>query len=209
MTEAAVSPLFSYRAKVPVPDHLPLPALVLYLHLEFDDDAHRGKQLTDLFYSYCGTAEGLQKLEEIIGQDKKSADCLAAALQAVERGEIEAYEKDYDFESFEQDKLKTPEFYTVSFLLWVEQTGVQIPKYIKDELDTQIKYHFLTRSTRSETRWNFPSMNQEAFAQKVNEPLWKMTDALLYVLGYSTYPIISSERYPSPASYSWHPEYAC
>jgi hypothetical protein len=183
MTDALSSLFFMNTGKVSVPDHLPLPALVLYLYLEFDDDAHRAKQLTDLFYSYCGAAAGLQKLEEIIRQDKNSADCLAGALKAVERGEIETYEKDYDFEAFEQDKQKTPEFYTVSFLVWAERTGLQIPKYIRDELELQIKYHFQTQHSRNEERPNFPPIDQKTFAQRITEPLWRMTDALLYVLG--------------------------
>lgn len=172
--------------KIPVPDHLPLPALVLYLHLEFDDDAHRSKQLNDLFYRYCETAVGLQKLEEIIRQDKQSADCFAGALKAAEKGEIEAYVKDYDFESFEQDKEKTPEFYTVSFLIWAERTGIQIPKQIYDELENQIQYYGLSQHSRKEENLNFPAIDQKTFVQRITEPLWKMTDALLYVLGHQS-----------------------
>lgn len=43
MTEALTGFLSNYAEKVSVPEHLPLPALVMYLFLEFDDDKHRAK----------------------------------------------------------------------------------------------------------------------------------------------------------------------
>ena len=185
MTDPLASPLSNYTGRVTIPEYLPLPSLVLYLFLEFDDDKHRAQQLGDLFYRYS-KPEDLQKLEDIISQDQKSADLFAAALKAKSKGEIEPYEKDYDFESFEQDKQKIPEFYIVSFLLWTEKSGIQIPKYITDELKTQIEYYFQSQSYRKERNLSFPTIDKKEFQLRMNEPLWNMTDALLYALGYKS-----------------------
>jgi len=186
MTEILAGLLANYTGKVSIPEHLPLPSLVLYLFLEFDDEKHRAKQLTDLFYEYGSTPEGLEKLEVFIRQDKKSAACYAAAEQAMAKGEIEQYEKDYDFESFERDKHKIPEFYTVSFLVWAERTGIQIPQYITDELKFQIEYYSHGQNSRKQERLNFPVLDQQEFQRLLNEPLWNIPDALLYILGYKS-----------------------
>lgn len=185
MSEALATLLSNYTETVSVPDHLPLVCQVLYLFLEFDDDKRRTEQLQDLFYSY-GNPDYFQKLESAVREDGKALACLEAATQAAIDGQIEQYVKDYDFERFERDTLKTPEFFTVSFLSWADGAGYQIPEYITKELGHKIEYYFDGKHYREEERQKFPEIDREEFERLTNEPLWLMTDAILYALGYQS-----------------------
>lgn len=185
MPEALATFLSSYTENIPVPEHMALVCQVLYLFLEFDDDKHRTAQLKDLFYKHSNQ-DYFQKLEECVRQDKKALACLQAAEQAVVSGEIEQYQKDYDFERFERDKLKRPEFYTVSFLAWAEAAGYQIPANIMTEMKRSIENYFYFKSSREEEKRKFQRIDRQEFERRTNEPLWKMTDAVLYALDYQS-----------------------
>lgn len=185
MSEALATILLNYTETVSVPDHMPLVCQVLYLFLEFDDDKHRAEQLQNLFYRH-DNPDYFQKLESIVRQDKKTLACLEVATQAAIDGQIEQYGKDYDFERFEQDTLKTPEFYTVSFLFWADGAGYQIPEYITKELGRKIEYYFDGKHYREQERQKFPEIDREEFEGLISEPLWLMTDAVLYALGYQS-----------------------
>lgn len=145
MSEAIAAFLGNYTETITVPERMPLVCLVLYLFLEFDDDKHRAAQLKNLFYR-PDDLDYFQKLENVVRQDKAAQACLEAATQAAIDGQIEQYDKDYDFERFERDKLKTPEFYTVSFLAWAEGAKYEIPGYITAELTTRIEHYFISKT---------------------------------------------------------------
>ncbi len=164
---------------------MPMVCLVLYLFLEFDDNKHRATQLRDLFYRHRDPAF-FQVLEDTVRQNEKELAFLTIATQATMEGKIEQYDKDYDFERFVRDIQKTPEFYTVSFLAWAESEGHTIPEYIMKELKTQIDYYFQSKGWRDEERRKFPTINHQDFEYRTREPLWQMTDAILYALGYQS-----------------------
>lgn len=185
MTEAVTNSLLNYTEIMPVPEHMPMVCLVLYLFLEFDDDKHRVTQLKKLFYRH-GDPAYLQTLESIVRDDAKSLACVEAATKAAMSGQIEQYAKDYDFEHFESDKQRTPEFYTVSFLAWAESADYEIPGYITKELGRNIEYYFSGKQYRDEERRKFPEIDRQEFEHRGNEPLWQMTDAILYALGYQS-----------------------
>lgn len=185
MPEATASFLSNYTETISVPDHMPLVCLVFYIFLEFDDDKHRVEQLKTLFYRNHDP-DNLQQLEDVLRQDKKSLACLETALAAKASGQIEQYHKDYDFEHFERDKVRTPEFYTVSFLAWAESAGHEIPGYITKELGRKIEHYYTSKLHRDEERRKFPEIDRQEFERRANEPLWQMTDAILYALGYQS-----------------------
>lgn len=185
MSEAMAKFLSDYTETIAVPEHMPMVCLVLYLFLEFEDDKHRAGQLKTIFYRH-DDPDDFQKLEDAIRQDEKAQACLTAAIQAAIDGQIEQYDKDYDFERFERDTLKRPEFYSVSFLAWAEGAGHTIPEYIMQELKTRIEHYFESKAWRDEGRRKFPEINRHEFERRTNEPLWQMTDAILYALGYQS-----------------------
>lgn len=164
---------------------MPLVCQVLYLFLEFDDDAHRATQLKDLFYKH-DNPDYFKALEDTVRNDQETQAYLSAAMEAAINGQIEPYDKDYDFEHFERDKLRTPEFYTVSFLAWAESAGHQIPEYITKELGRKVEYYFSGKQYRDEKRRKFPKIDRQEFERRANEPLWQMTDAILYSLGHQS-----------------------
>ena len=185
MTDVMAAILANHTNTIHVPEHMPMVCLVLYLFLEFDDDKHRATQLSDLFYRYRDPAF-FQVLEDTVRQDENAQACLTAANQAVVENKIEQYSKDYDFDRFEPDRLKTPEFYTVSFLAWAESAGHIIPEYIMKELKTKIDYYFQSKGWRDEERRKFSAIDHQEFEHRTREPLWQMTDAILYALGYQS-----------------------
>lgn len=185
MSETENTPPLTYTETIAVPEHMPLVCMVLYLFLEFEDDDHRTAQLKDLFYGH-NNPDYFHVLENTVLQDKKAQECLTAATQAAIDGQIEQYDKDYDFERFEQDILKTPEFYTVSFLVWAESVGFEIPEYIRKEVDTRLQYYVHGKYYRDDDRRKFPGIDCQDFDRRTNEPLWQMTDAILYALGYQS-----------------------
>lgn len=185
MSQATADFLLNYKETIPIPDHMPLVCQVLYLFLEFDDDKHRAAQLKDLFYRH-DNPDYFRALEETVRKDQETQACFDAAMEAAINGQIEPYDKDYDFEHFERDKLKTPEFYTVSFLAWAESAGHKIPEYITKELGKKIEYYFSGKQYRDEERRKFPEIHRQEFERRANEPLWQMTDAILYALGHQS-----------------------
>lgn len=185
MSEALPAFLSNYTETIAIPEHMPMVCLVLCLFLEFDDDKHRVGQLKTLFYRH-DDPDYFQKLGDAIRQDEKAQKCLADAMQAAIDGQIEQYDKDYDFDRFERDTMKTPEFYTVSFLAWAEGAGHVIPEYIMKELKTRIDHYFQSKAWRDEERRKFPPIDRQDFIRRTNEPLWQMTDAILYALGYQS-----------------------
>lgn len=185
MSHTMGSILSNYAETVPVPEHLPLICLVWYLFIDFDDQKHRAEQLRTIFYGYKNS-DNLKTLEDELYKHKPMQECLDAAKQAVIERKIEQYERDYDFERFEQNKFNISEFYTVSFLGWAESAGYSIPENITKELGQKIEYYFSGQTHRDQERLNFPAINIKEFTYRTNEPLWVMTDAILYALGYQS-----------------------
>lgn len=185
MSDAISNFLANYTETITVPEYMPLVCLVRYLFLEFDDQEDRVAQLTDLFYGHDRPTY-FQKLQDTVHQDQAMLACFEAAMLAAQDGAIERYDKDFDFDRYEKNRLKPPEFYTVSFLTWAQQTGIEIPEYITAELGKRMEYYFDSQYHREQERLKFPEISRQEFDLRTNEPLWKMTDALLYALGHES-----------------------
>jgi hypothetical protein len=186
MTNAVMDFLTEYKKTVTVPEHLPLVCLAAYLFHDAEQaEAHndRAEKLYDLFYHHH-SPDYFKQLEELVQQDADASACLQAAREAATEGLIERYEKDYDFDRFEQDKRPIPEFYTISFLLWAEKHGYVIDQRIIEETKKPLEVYFLLKQSRDEDQRKFPKIDRNEFEHLTSEPLWLMSDAFLYALGF-------------------------
>ena len=167
-----------------IPHTVPLACAVLYLLHEYGDEESRRRQVTDLFYHHADL-DYWKKLKQILISDDKARQCYEAALKAAETGTIETLVKEpnYDFENLNEDKI---EVYIVSFLLWAEKAGYNIPPYVRPDIESNLKIYQLFKSTREQEKKDFSQISVTEFERRMNEPLWSMTDALLYLMGIKT-----------------------
>ncbi|MBI1302038.1 MAG: hypothetical protein GC137_10375 [Alphaproteobacteria bacterium] len=164
-------------------DKAPLICLVLYINLEFDDEKHRVEQINFMFSNYRHD-DYMAQLMEIIQSDKDANACYQVAMQAVQDGFIEKFDPDFDTDRFDDEGQNIEKFYTVSFLAWAEQAGYKLPEYVMPDLDHKVEYYFQKKHDRDEDKKNFVKITKDEFDKRMSEPLWVMTDALLYLLGY-------------------------
>lgn len=169
--------------KVYIPDKAPLVCLVLYINLEFDDEKHRVEQINNMFRD-CHHADYLEQLIEAVRADDAANACYDTAIQAVQIGLIEKFDPDFDTDRFDDEGQEIEKFYTVSFMAWAEQAGYKLPEYVIPDLDCIVNIYYHRKYERDQKRKNFLKITKDEFDNRLNEPLWVMTDALLYLLGY-------------------------
>ena len=169
--------------KAYIHDKAPLVCLVLYINLEFDDEKHRVEQINTMFRNYQHD-DYMEQLVEIMQSDENASACYQAAIQAAQEGLIEKFDPDFDTDRFEDEGADIEKFYTVSFLAWAEQAGFKLPEYVMPDLDHKVEYYFQKKHDRDEDKKNFVKITKGEFDKRMSEPLWLMTDALLYALGY-------------------------
>ncbi|MCB9983642.1 MAG: hypothetical protein H6861_08245 [Rhodospirillales bacterium] len=172
-----------YTPTAYVRDKAPLVCLVLYINLEFDDENHRVEQVNSIFQNYRYD-DYMAQLIEVLQSDKDAHACYEAAVQAVQDGLIEKFDPDFDTDSFADKEPNIEKFYTVSFLEWAQQAGYKLPEYVMPDIEKKLDLYVRDKYHRDEDRQNFVRITKEDFEQRMNEPLWFMTDALLYLLGY-------------------------
>ncbi|MGH1404141.1 MAG: toll/interleukin-1 receptor domain-containing protein [Alphaproteobacteria bacterium] len=168
-----------------IPDQAPLVCLVLYLFYESNSEENRVKVVNDLFYHYRD-AEYMQMLNETLKSDEKTYECYEKAIKATESGVIEIFDKDFDTDIWGHGTQGISKVYTVSFLVWAEEQGVIIPEYVMSDNQDKIQYYYQEKFSREQTKRNFPKVEVEEIKKRLYEPLWSMTDALLYALGYKS-----------------------
>lgn len=169
--------------KAYIRDKAPLMCLVAYINLAFDDEKHRVEQINFMFSNYRHD-DYMAQLTEIMQSDEDANACYQAAMQAAQEGLIEKFDSDFDTDRFDDEGLDIEKFYTVSFLAWAEQAGFKLPEYVMPDLDHKAEYYFQKKHDRDEDKKNFVKITKGEFDKRMSEPLWVMTDALLYLLGY-------------------------
>ena len=174
-----------YKKSVVVADELPLVCLTLYVFLEYEDEQHRVEQIERLFWSYNDPAH-FNLLKGALAEDKEATAFYEAAQKAAQEGLFESYDEDFDFERFETESLKIPKFYTVSFLIWAEKAGFKLPQYVWTDIGRKPELYFHNEFHRQEEARKFPLIDRAEFELCLSEPLWRMTDALLYTLGHKS-----------------------
>lgn len=177
--------LTGIKTTATIPDQAPLVCLILYLFHEYNNEENRVKEVSDLFYDYRDE-EYMRLLNDTLKSDEQSQECYKKASKAVESNLIESFDRDLDTDIFEHGTEEIPEVYTVSFLIWAEKQGYTIPEYVMRDNKQRIGYYHYGRLSREETKRNFPIVETKEIKKRLYEPLWPMTDALLYVLGYKS-----------------------
>jgi hypothetical protein len=169
--------------KAYIRDKAPLMCLVAYINLEFDDEKQRVEQINFMFSNYLHV-DYMAQLMEIMQSDSDANACYQGAMQAAQEGLIEKFDPDFDSDRFDDEGLDIEKFYTVSFLAWAEQARFNLPEYVMPDLDHKVEYYFQKKHDRDEDKKNFVKITKDEFGKRMIEPLWVMTDALLYLLGY-------------------------
>jgi len=172
-------------AKAVMPEKAPLICLVAYTCLSFTDEKRRVEKVNTLFYEYQ-IPDCMDALTELVKSDEQSHELYKQAVNAAKHDKIEKYVDDFAADPFVDQSKIIEKFYSVSFFEWLEQVGHPIPEYVKEDIEQLIAAYFHSKCVREEKQRNFVEISLEEFEQRVNEPLWTVADAMLYVFGYKS-----------------------
>jgi hypothetical protein len=165
--------------KFTLPETLPLVCLVFLLFLEADDEEHLQEQRISL--TTRRDQEFLENNTRVLQteDDPKVKAFFEYAIDCMNSGEFELGE------GGEVDELNPTftEMDSVSFLQWAERQGRIINDDIIQAAKQTIHLKLSRKRSEEELERKFPTIDRHDFLKLQKEPLWKLQNAIIYLMG--------------------------
>lgn len=183
------------RVRSEVPTYASLLSLVCYLFLKVEDDGVRTEHIGILFSPENDPNTFLRRTDprsfddllNALKDDATGYEFYENALNAMQNGEIEAYQDYYDQLPLSLNELlENQNVYTIGFLIWVEKQGYEIPELILEETKELLDYYVSHQQRQRAEKENFPELSGSEFANLASEPLWTFANAILYIFGHQS-----------------------
>lgn len=165
--------------KFTLPETMPLVCLVFLLFLEAESEDHLQEQRISL--TTRRDQEFLENNTRVLQteDDPRVKALMEYAVDCMSSGEIELGE------GCEVNELNSAftEVDSISFFLWAEKQG----RIIDDDIVQALKQTLYLKTSRKrseeELERKFPIIDQLDFLNLQNEPLWKLQNAIIYLMG--------------------------